>query len=178
MPEYAEAQKELNQISEKWQKEIVTRYEAIENMQKAYQAERVLLTPDMKRQREDEIAQAEREAKELQKKRFSLNGDLFKKREELIKPVQDEIYRALVELAESGNYMVIFDKSNESSIIFASPKYDKSDRILKKLGIKPGESVDSQEDDNQNSQDNNSQNNTNRNQNSAPSKSGADLKKG
>jgi outer membrane protein len=173
MPEYAEAQKELNQISEKWQKEIVTRYEAIENMQKAYQAERVLLTPDMKRQREDEIAQAEREAKELQKKRFSLNGDLFKKREELIKPVQDEIYRALVELAESGNYMVIFDKSNESSIIFASPKYDKSDRILKKLGIKPGESVDSQEDDNQNSQ-----NNTNRNQNSAPSKSGADLKKG
>jgi outer membrane protein len=178
MPEYAEAQKELNQISEKWQKEIVTRYEAIENMQKAYQAERVLLTPDMKRQREDEIAQAEREAKELQKKRFSLNGDLFKKREELIKPVQDEIYRALVELAESGNYMVIFDKSNESSIIFASPKYDKSDRILKKLGIKPGESVDSQEDDNQNSQNQNSQNNTNRNQNSAPSKSGADLKKG
>ena len=82
-----------------------------------------------------------------------------------------------MELAESGNYMVIFDKSNESSIIFASPKYDKSDRILKKLGIKPGESVDSREDDNQNSQ-NNSQNNSNRNQNNAPSKSGADLKKG
>lgn len=177
MPEYAEAQKELNQISEKWQREIVTRYEAIENMQKAYQAERVLLTPDMKRQREDEITQAEREAKELQKKRFSLNGDLFKKREELIKPVQDEIYRALVELAESGNYMVIFDKSNESSIIFASPKYDKSDRILKKLGIKPGQSVESREDDNQNNQ-NNSQNNSNRNQNSAPSKGGAELKKG
>jgi hypothetical protein len=92
--------------------------------------------------------------------------------------VQDEIYRALVELAESGNYMVIFDKSNESSIIFASPKYDKSDRILKKLGIKPGESVDSQEDDNKNSQNQNSQNNTNRNQNSAPPKSGAELKKG
>ena len=80
MPEYAEAQNELNQISEKWQNEIIARYEAIENMQKAYQAERVLLTPDMKRQREDEIAQAEKEAKELQKKRFSLNGDLFKKK--------------------------------------------------------------------------------------------------
>jgi len=149
MPEYAEAQKELNQISEQWQKEIISRYEVIENMQKAYQAERVLLTPDMKRQREDEIAQAEKEAKELQKKRFSLNGDLFRKREELIKPVQDEIYKALVELAESGNYMVIFDKSNESSIIFASPKYDKSDRILKKLGIKPGESVQSNNDQKQ-----------------------------
>ncbi len=146
MPDYAEAQKELNQISDKWQKEVVARYEMIENMRKAYQAERVLLTPDMKRQREEEIAQAEKEAKELQKKRFSLNGDLFKKREELIKPIQDEIYKALVELAESGNYMVIFDKSNESSIIFASPKYDKSDRILKKMGIKPGESVKSEKD--------------------------------
>lgn len=140
MPDYAAAQSELNKLSEKWQNEIVTRYDAIDNMRKAYQAERVLLTADMKRQREEEIAQAEAEAKELQKKRFSLNGDLFKKREELIKPIQDEIFKALVELAESGNYMVIFDKSNESSIIFASPKYDKSDRILKKLGIKAGES--------------------------------------
>ena len=177
MPEYASAQKELNQISEKWQKEIINRYEAIENMRKAYQAERVLLTPDMKRQREDEIAQAEKEAKELQKKRFSLNGDLFRKREELIKPVQDEIYKALVELAESGNYMVIFDKSNESSIIFASPKYDKSDRILKKLGIKPGQSVESNKDNDQNSQNNNAK--TNKNRNSTPAKSGGtDFKKG
>jgi len=177
MPEYAAAQKELNQVSEKWQKEIVTRYEAIENMRKAYQAERVLLTPDMKRQREDEIAQAEKEAKELQKKRFSLNGDLFRKREELIKPVQDEIYRALVELAESGNYMVIFDKSNESSIIFASPKYDKSDRILKKLGIKPGQSVETKDDDSRNSENKNTRTNTN--QNNAPAKSGGtDFKKG
>lgn len=176
MPDYAAAQKELNQISEKWQREIVTRYEAIDNMQKAYQAERVLLTPDMKRQREDEIAQAEKEAKELQKKRFSLNGDLFRKREELIKPVQDEIYKALVELAESGNYMVIFDKSNESSIIFASPKYDKSDRILKKLGIKPGQSVDSGGDDKRNNQNNTK---INTNQNNAPAKSGGtDFKKG
>lgn len=178
MPEYAEAQKELNQISDKWQKEIVARYDAIENMQKAYQAERVLLTPDMKRQREDEIAQAEKEAKELQKKRFSLNGDLFKKREELIKPVQDEIYRALVELAESGNYMVIFDKSNESSIIFASPKYDKSDRILKKLGIKPGESDRTDNEANKNQQNQNS-NNTNTENNNRPANTGGEsFKKG
>jgi len=178
MPAYAEAQKELNQISDKWQKEIVSRYEAIENMQKAYQAERVLLTPDMKRQREDEIAQAEKEAKELQKKRFSLNGDLFRKREELIKPVQDEIYTALVELAESGNYMVIFDKSNESSIIFASPKYDKSDRILKKLGIKPGESKGNNNQADQNRQNQNS-NNTNTENNNKPARTGGEsIKKG
>jgi len=183
MPDYAAAQKELNQLSEKWQNEIVTRYEAIDNMRKAYHAERVLLTVDMKRQREEEIAQAEKEAKELQKKRFSLNGDLFKKREELIKPVQDEIFKALVELAESGNYMVIFDKSNDSSIIFASPKYDKSDRILKKLGIKPGQSKPSDDDEKgkdnqQNDSPGTKPGNTNSKQNSMPRSGGTDLKKG
>jgi len=141
MPEYSEAQNELNKTSEKWQREIELRYEAIENMNKAYRAERVLLTEDMKREREEEIAQSELEAKELQKKRFGLNGDLFKKREELIKPIQDKVFKGIKELAEGGNYMVIFDKSNQSSIIFASPKYDKSDRVLKKMGIKPGEEV-------------------------------------
>ena len=89
----------------------------------------------------------ELEAKELQKRRFGLNGDLFRKREELIKPIQDKIFKAIKELAEGGNYMVIFDKSNQSSIIFASPKYDKSDRVLKKMGIKPGESVPSSKED-------------------------------
>lgn len=147
MPEYSEAQNELNKTSEKWQREIELRYEAIENMNKAYRAERVLLTEDMKKEREEEIAQSELEAKELQKKRFGLNGDLFKKREELIKPIQDKIFKAIKELAEGGNYMVIFDKSNQSSIIFASPKYDKSDRVLKKMGIKPGEAFDDADDD-------------------------------
>lgn len=147
MPEYSEAQNELNKTSEKWQREIELRYEAIENMNKAYRAERVLLTEDMKREREEEIAQSELEAKELQKKRFGLNGDLFKKREELIKPIQDKIFKAIKELAEGGNYMVIFDKSNQSSIIYASPKYDKSDRILKKMGIKPGEATSDNDDD-------------------------------
>lgn len=144
MPAYSEAQNTLNKTSEKWQREIELRYEAIENMNKAYRAERVLLTEDMKREREEEIAQSELEAKELQKKRFGLNGDLFKKREELIKPIQDKIFKAIKELAEGGNYMVIFDRSNQSSIIFASPKYDKSDRVLKKMGIKPGEAISDQ----------------------------------
>jgi len=161
MPEYSAAQSELNKTSEKWQREIELRYEVIENMNKAYRAERVLLTEDMKRSRELEIEQAEKEAKELQKQRFGMNGDLFKKREELIKPIQDEIFKAIKELAEGGNYMVIFDKSNQSSIIFASPKYDKSDRILKKLGIKPGESISEDDDDEPQKSPNNLQNQSN-----------------
>lgn len=161
MPEYSEAQAQLNKASEKWQREIELRYEAIETMNKAYRAERVLLTEDMKREREEEIAAAEKEAKELQKRRFGLNGDLFKKREELIKPIQDMIFKAIKELAEGGNYMVIFDKSNQSSIIFASPKYDKSDRVLKKMGIKPGEAVPSNnEGSNTGNTRNNNSNNT------------------
>ena len=101
-----------------------------------------------------------------------------RKREELIKPVQDEIYKALVELAESGNYMVIFDKSNESSIIFASPKYYKSDRILKKLGIKPGESGNTDKEVKQN-QNNQNSNNTNTEQNNKPTRTGGEsIKKG
>ena len=184
MPEYAEAQNELNRLSEKWQSEIEERYRVIENMRNAYLAEKVLLTPEMKRQREEEILQAEKEAKELQKKRFGLKGDLFKKREELIKPIQDKIYKALVELAESGNYMVIFDKSNESSIIFASPKYDKSDRILKKMGIKPGQAKEKEEEDKQNdnnrdNNNNNSRNNSNQPGRQTPSRSGGSaIKKG
>jgi outer membrane protein len=162
MPEYAEAQNELNKTSEKWQREIELRYEAIENMNKAYRAERVLLTEDMKRSRELEIEESEKEAKELQKKRFGLNGDLFKKREELIKPIQDMIFKAIKELAEGGNYMVIFDKSSQSSIIYASPKYDKSDRILKKMGIKPGESnSDNDNDDEPSNLPDNSRNQSN-----------------
>lgn len=162
MPEYTEAQNELNKTSEKWQREIELRYEAIENMNKAYRAERVLLTEDMKRARELEIEESEKEAKELQKKRFGLNGDLFKKREELIKPIQDMIFKAIKELAEGGNYMVIFDKSSQSSIIYASPKYDKSDRILKKMGIKPGESSsDSDDDDEPSNLPDNSRNQSN-----------------
>lgn len=168
MPEYSAAQNELNKASEKWQREIELRYEAIENMNKAYRAERVLLTEDMKKEREAEISQSEKEAKELQKKRFGLNGDLFKKREELIKPIQDIVFKAIKEVAEGGNYMVIFDKSNQSSIIFASPKYDKSDRVLRKMGIKPGEAKQSSSGSNKpanNSNNSNSKNQSNNTRN-------------
>jgi len=139
VPEYQEAQKDLNNYSAQWQKEIEGRYETIDKLKKALAAERVLLTDDMVKQREDEIAQKENDARELQRQRFGVNGDLFKRRQELIQPIQDNIYQAITEVAEGSGYMVIFDKGMNTNILYGSPKYDKSDRILRKMGYRPGE---------------------------------------
>lgn len=136
--EYKSAQEELNKISVDWQKEIEAKYTEINKLYKAFQAEQILLTEDMKRKREEEIIRKEREAKELQKKRFGVDGDLFNKRQELVKPIQDKIYAAVKEIATNGNYAVIFDKGGELSMLFADPKYDKSEDVLNKLGYKAG----------------------------------------
>ncbi|MCB0778954.1 MAG: OmpH family outer membrane protein [Flavobacteriales bacterium] len=138
MPEYQSAQQELNRWSAQWQAEIDERYEQIKRMRDAYNAEAILLTEEMKRSRLDEIQRREQEARELQKKRFGVEGDLFKKRQELIQPIQDRIYDAIKEVAGTS-YVAIFDIGGQSnSILFASEKYDKSDSVLRKLGIRPG----------------------------------------
>ena len=138
MPEYQSAQQELNRWSGQWQAEIDERYEQIKRMRDAYNAEAILLTEEMKRSRLDEIQRREQEARELQKKRFGVEGDLFKKRQELIQPIQDRIYDAIKEVAGTS-YVAIFDIGGQSnSILFASEKYDKSDSVLRKLGIRPG----------------------------------------
>ena len=139
---YADAQAEIDQMSADWQKEIEQKYESIEKMEKAYQAEKILLTSEMKKKREDELEEKRKEARELQKKRFGVEGDLFKKREELIKPIQDEIYTAIQEVASQGGLMVIFDKATNSNILYSNPKHDVSDKVLKKMGLKPGETND------------------------------------
>lgn len=139
---YADAQAEIDQMSAEWQKEIEQKYESIEKMEKAYQAEKILLTSEMKKKREDELEEKRKEARELQKKRFGVEGDLFKKREELIKPIQDEIYTAIQEVASQGGLMVIFDKATNSNILYSNPKHDVSDKVLKKMGLKPGETND------------------------------------
>ncbi len=138
IPEYTQAQKKLDDLSEKWQKEIEEKYAEIEKLYKAYQADQILLPEDMKRKREDEIVRKEREAKEFQKQKFGVNGELFQKRQELIKPIQDKIYKAVKNMAEESNYVFVFDKANQSNIMYASPKLNKSDLILKKMGYKPG----------------------------------------
>lgn len=138
MPEYSSAQKELDRLSKQWQEEIDERHLQIKRMRDAYNAEAILLTEEMKRSRLDEVDRREREARDLQKKRFGPGGDLFKKREELIKPVQDRVYTAVKEVAGTS-YVAVFDIGGASSnLLFASEKYDKSDSVLRKLGIRPG----------------------------------------
>lgn len=137
MPEYETAQKELDRLSTQWQEEIDERHLQIKRMRDAYNAEAILLTEEMKRSRMEEIDRREREARDLQKKRFGPNGDLFKKRQELIQPIQDRVYTAVKEVAGTS-YVAVFDIGGQASnLLFASEKYDKSDSVLRKLGIRP-----------------------------------------
>ena len=139
MPEYATAQAELNSFSSQWQEEIEAKYEAIARLEAAYRAEKVLLTDEMKKRREGELAQKKMEATELQKKKFGVEGELFQKREELIQPVQDMMFEAIKEVASASGYMVIFDIKKNSNMLYSNPKYNVSDKVIKKMGYKPGE---------------------------------------
>jgi outer membrane protein len=138
MSEYRDAQDVLDKLSLDWQKEIEAKFAAIDKMYKDYQAEAVLLPEDIKKKRQDDIVAKEKEAKDLQKKRFGKDGDLFKKRKELVKPIQDKIATAIEDIATANGYAVIFDKSGSVTMIYANSKYDKSDDVLEKLGYKPG----------------------------------------
>jgi outer membrane protein len=136
IPAYKQAQDQLDKLSEGWQREVENMYAELDKMYRDYQAEKVLLTEEMKKKREEEIMNKEKAAKELQKKYFGQDGALFKKRDELIKPIQDEIYRAVKELATEGGYAIIFDSSAGASILYTDPKLDKSDAVLQRLGYK------------------------------------------
>ena len=136
VPEYKEAQKKLDNFSELWQKELDQRQTAMDKMYKDYDAEQVMLTEVLKKKREDELYNKERELRDLQKKRFGFEGDLFKKRQELIKPIQDRVYNAVQKLAVEKLYDFILDKSEGITVIFADPKLDKSDDVLRNIGVK------------------------------------------
>ena len=136
IPAYGAAQDKLDEMSNEWQKEIEDMYAEVEQLYKDYQAERVLLTEEMRTQREEEIVTRETEAKDLQRKYFGREGMLFEKRQELVKPIQDEIYKAVKEIALAGNFAVIFDTSSGANMLYTNPKYDKSDDVLEKLGYK------------------------------------------
>lgn len=137
VPEYKQAQTKLDEASSLWQKEIDAKLQDVDRMYKAYQAEQVMLSEEMKKKREDEIIKKEKEAKDLQKKRFGFEGDLFKKRQELVKPVQDKVYNAVQKMASSKAFDIIFDKSADLSVFFADPKIDKSDDVLREMGVNP-----------------------------------------
>ncbi len=136
IPTYKGAQDKVNQLSKEWQKEIEAEYAEYDKLFKEFQTEKVLLTDDMKKVREQELSKREAEVKELQRKYFGQDGMLFRKRQELMKPIQDEVYNAIKTLAETGNYSIIFDTAGGTNILYTDPKHDKSDEILEKLGYK------------------------------------------
>ncbi|HYC28323.1 MAG TPA: OmpH family outer membrane protein [Chitinophagaceae bacterium] len=136
MQDYKQAQLKLDQFSEQWQKEIDQKQATLDKMYKEYEAEQVMLSEELKKKREDQLYNLEKELRDLQRKRFGFEGDLFKKRQELIKPVQDKVYNAIQKLATQRQYDFILDKSEGITVIFADPKLDKSEDVLRELGVK------------------------------------------
>jgi outer membrane protein len=136
IPSYTAAQNKLDEISIEWQKEIEAKYSEIERLYKNYQAEKVLLSEENRAKKEQEIINKEREVKKLQNEYFSQEGALFKKREELITPIQDEVYNAVKEIANENGYAVIFDTASGPTVLYSNPRYDISDEVLQKLGYK------------------------------------------
>lgn len=146
MQEYVDSQEEVDRVAQEWQGEIETKYAAVERLQRAYDAEAVLLTEEMKKSREEEIERMKQEARMLQQKRFGVEGDLFKKRQELIAPIQQQIFDAIREYAVEGGYMFVFDKAaGQTNVLYVNAKYDKSDKILRKLGLRPGKKAGAKE---------------------------------
>lgn len=134
IPAYTAAQEQLDQLSGQYQKELESMKSDLDKMYNDFRAEAVLLSDDMKRKREDVIVSKEKEYRSLQQKYFGREGELFKKRQGLVKPIQDDIYNALKEIAKDGNYAVIFDKAGGLSMLYTDPKYNLSDQVLQKMG--------------------------------------------
>ena len=134
IPDYATAQERLNTYTQEWQAEVQEQYQKIDVMYRAYQAEEVLLTEEMKNQREEEIVNKEKELKQFQKDKFGPEGELFRKRQELIKPIQDLVYEAVQDLAKNRAYDLILDKAGGVVMLFANPDLDKSDEVLRIMG--------------------------------------------
>ena len=136
LPEYVDADKKLQAISDQWQKEIDNMQTQLNEMYKNYDAEQYMLSDDLKKKREDELYNKEKEVRDLQKRRFGYQGDLFTEREKLVKPIQDKVYNAVQKMAVAHGYDFVLDKSEGITVIFADPKLDRSDDILQQLGIK------------------------------------------
>jgi outer membrane protein len=135
MVEYKDANTKLDQLSKTWQTDIDNRMQEVERMYKAYQAERAMLSDEMRKKREDEIVQKEKAARDLQKQRFGFEGDLFKERQKMVKPIQDRVYNAVQKMATTKGLDLVYDKASGSGLFYADTKLDRSDEVLKLLGI-------------------------------------------
>lgn len=136
IPEYSEAKEKLDKLAERWTKEIEDRYAVLKGKKEAFAREEVLLPEEERKKREEEINKLETEAMEMQKMRFGVKGDYFQKRQELIKPIQDQVYDAMQKVASKRNYSFVFDKANQSNLVYADSKYDISDEVIRELDIK------------------------------------------
>jgi outer membrane protein len=135
VPEYKESKDKLDKLADRWTKEIEERYEVLKMKKDNFAREEVLLPTEEKVNRKEEIEKLETEAMQMQKVRFGVNGDYFQKRQELIKPIQDKVYEAMQKVASKRNYSFVFDKANQSNLIYADSKLDISDEVLKEMGI-------------------------------------------
>jgi outer membrane protein len=133
MPDYRQAQAELDEIAAAWRQEISIEYDQIKAMYNKYQAEQVLLTEDARKQKEDEIMEREKLARELQRDKFGPEGALFRKRQDLVQPIQERVYGAIKTYAEDRGFDFIFDKGSSSGLIFSNAEYDKTDDIIRLL---------------------------------------------
>ena len=134
IPAYEMTNEQLSQVSKKWQNEVEALQQEAQNMYKNYQSELVFLSAEMKTKREEEIVKKEQEAQDLKRKYFGPEGELYKKRESLMKPIQDEIYNAVKEISEDKGYQMVIDRASAMSLIFAPPKIDISNEVLLKMG--------------------------------------------
>lgn len=135
VPEYKTAQDKLDVFSKNWQTEVDEKMQEVERMYKSYQAEKAMLNESIRQKREEEIMAKEKAAKDLQRQYFGYEGDLFKKRQELVKPVQDKVYNAVQKMANARGYDFVLDKAGGVTLFYADPKLDKSDEVLKSLGV-------------------------------------------
>lgn len=133
MESYTQAQSELDRVASNWRQDIAQEYDKIKSMYNKYQAEQVLLSDEARKQKEDEIINKEKEVRDLQKSRFGPEGSLFKKRQELVRPIQDKVYAEIEDYASDRGYDFIFDKAGSAGMIFSNPDYDKTDDIIQRL---------------------------------------------
>lgn len=136
IPDYVDADKKLQLLSDQWQKEIDDKQAELDKLTKDFEVEQYMLSDELKKKREAEIAAKEKDIRDLQKKRFGYEGDLFKQRQRIVKPIQDKIFTAIQKIAVARGYDFILDKSEGITVIFADPKLDKSDDVLREMGIK------------------------------------------
>ena len=135
VPEYVEAKERLDKMAERWTKEIEERYEVIKTKKSSFDREEVLLPKEEKEKRKAEIEKLEKDVIDLQTQHFGFEGDYFQKRQELVKPIQDRVFTAMKKVAKREGYSFVFDKANQSNLVYAEKEFDMSDSVLEEMGI-------------------------------------------